>query len=105
MKFRLVVVLVLGAVLAGCSVFGGGTPQTLPTVVLDSANPTPSGAAAPARSGAVTASGVVAPGRQVTLAAAASGSILKLGAAEGDTVQAGQALVNLSGSEKLAAAV
>jgi multidrug efflux pump subunit AcrA (membrane-fusion protein) len=74
-------------------------------VVLDSANPTPSGAAAPARSGAVTASGVVAPGRQVTLAAAASGSILKLGAAEGDAVQAGQALVNLSGSEKLAAAV
>jgi len=106
MKFKLVAMLLLVAslTLVGCSVFGGGTPQPLPTVVLDSAKPTPQGASAPASSGTVTASGVVAPGRQATLAAAASGIILKLGAAEGDTVQAGQVLVNLSGSEKLAAA-
>jgi len=112
MKFRtsieLLVILLLAGLLAGCGLFGGGTPQALPTVVLDAnggATPTPGGMA-PVPSGAeVTASGVVAPSRQVTLSAATSGSILKLGAAEGDSVQPGQSLLQLSGREKLAAAL
>jgi multidrug efflux pump subunit AcrA (membrane-fusion protein) len=108
MRVKLLLILLLASTalaVAGCSVFGGSTPQPLPTVVLDTPRATAQGAPAAVSGSGVTASGVVAPARQVTLAAAAAGSIQTLGAAVGDSVQGGQVLVSLSGSEKLAAAL
>jgi multidrug efflux pump subunit AcrA (membrane-fusion protein) len=90
--------------LAGCSGLGGGTPQPLPTVVLG-----PQAAATAALSGlaggGVTASGVVAAGRQARMAFAAGGLIEMSGVAVGDSVQAGQTLARLAGSEQLQAAL
>ena len=105
---RLMILAVLALSLCACSVFGGGTAQPLPTVVLGTAGaPTPrpsGGSQASPTLGGVTASGKVAPLQQAQLAFAQGGN-LQLLAAAGDQVKAGQVLARLAGGERLAAAV
>jgi multidrug efflux pump subunit AcrA (membrane-fusion protein) len=98
--------------LAGCGALPSGwslsaaTPEPLPTIVLD--NPTPvSGGAASSQgsSGGVIASGMVAPAQEAEMAFPIGGNVEAVNVAVGDRVEAGQVLVRLSGSKKLAAAV
>jgi HlyD family secretion protein len=94
--------------LPGCGSFTLGAPTPLPTVVLGGAGPSPAGTALAGqteRSVVATASGVVAPSRTTQLAATANAGVRTLDAAVGDKVKAGQVLVRLSGSEKLAASL
>jgi multidrug efflux pump subunit AcrA (membrane-fusion protein) len=111
MKIRLLMVqmaaaiLIVTATLAGCGAFSLSTPTPLPTVVLGSSTALTPQAPSQARGGGVTASGVVVPARQAQLASMAGGNITTVAVAVGDRVSAGQALVQLTGSDKLAAAV
>lgn len=100
--------------LAGCGGIGK-TPAPLPTVVLGADGTAPAApamtAAAPVtapaaqRGTVVTASGVVTPAQQVQIATAQGGRVVEVLAASGDQVRAGQVLVRMAGSERLAAAV
>lgn len=111
MKRNVVWAAVVIVLLAGCGGIGK-TPEPLPTVVLG-ANVTAPAATAPAPgavpdtrgSVVVTASGIVAPARQVQIAAAQGGNVVEVLAASGDPVRAGQVLVRMAGSERLTAAV
>jgi HlyD family secretion protein len=96
--------LLLAVFLAGCSAVGRGTPQALPTVVLDSGGATPQ-PASPGASGGVVASGVVAPAQTAELVFTIAGKVEAVNAAVGETVQAGQPLAQLAGQEDLAAAI
>jgi len=107
MKFKaLLVLLLVACTLAGCSALGQASPTPLPTVVLgnsnDGATPQP---ASQSFSGGVTASGVVVPAQQAQIASALAGTLAAVNVAVGDQVKAGQVLVRLAGSEKLAAAI
>ena len=100
----LALLLLLVALLAGCSVFNPSTPQPLPTVVLDSGG----AATRPASQGSdggVAASGVVAPGQLAKLVFTLSGVVEAVNVSEGDAVSAGQPLAQLAGQEDLQAAV
>jgi HlyD family secretion protein len=103
-KLRFAFILLLAALLAGCSALSPTTPQALPTVVLDNSNaatrPTSAGT-----SGGVVASGVVAPAELAKLAFTLSGVVEAVNVAAGDKVTAGQSLVQLAGQEDLQAAV
>jgi multidrug efflux pump subunit AcrA (membrane-fusion protein) len=90
--------------LAGCSAFTQSTPEPLPTIALD--NPTsPTQPSAPGFGGGVTASGNVLPAQEAQMAFPTGGIADVVNVAVGDPVEAGQVLVRLAGSEKLAAAV
>ena len=104
MKLKAFLTGVLAFILVGCSAFVKSTPQPLPTVVLDNGGSNPT---SPSQgfSGGVTASGIVAPDQEAQLASNAGGQIAKLNVAVGDSVQAGQVLVMMSGSDKLNAAI
>ncbi|MBM3120997.1 MAG: HlyD family efflux transporter periplasmic adaptor subunit [Chloroflexi bacterium] len=93
MSPRPVLHLLLLLALAGCGTLGG-TSELLPTVVLQGGN---ASTAAPAvRAGRqVTASGVIVPARQATLAFTLGGSVRSVQAELGDKVRAGQVLVEL----------
>jgi HlyD family secretion protein len=97
--------------LSSCGGLTGGTPQALPTVVLDSSGGVKSGnqtASAPAtarRVGAVTASGYIVPAQRASLAFAMAGQVESVAAAVGESVEAGQVLARLAGSEELQAAL
>jgi multidrug efflux pump subunit AcrA (membrane-fusion protein) len=96
-------ILLLAIGLSACSALGQGTPQALPTVVLDQGNPsTPS---APLPGSGVIASGVVAPAQQAQLAFGLGGKLEMLAVAVGDRVEAGQELARLEGQENLEAAI
>jgi multidrug efflux pump subunit AcrA (membrane-fusion protein) len=108
MRIKSLSILLLTCLLAGCSVLGQGTPQPLPTVVLDNGQggagqaTTQPGASSGAGGGA-TASGNVVAAQEAKIASMLGGNLQMLNLAEGDTVKAGQVLVKLSGAEKLAA--
>jgi HlyD family secretion protein len=107
MKFKaLLVLLLVACTLAGCSALGQASPTPLPTVVLGNNNgaATPQAASQPNLSG-VTASGVVVPAQQAQIASSMAGTLAAVNVAVGDQVKAGQVLVRLAGSEKLAAAI
>lgn len=118
MKNLAVWLALLALLLAGCGRFGS-TPAALPTVVLDpggavqdNATPgqdtvgePPSRAELAASGAAVTASGVIAPARQVNIATAQGGIVEEVFVAAGEQVQAGKILVRMAGSEQLTAAV
>ena len=106
MKVKLFLILLVAFSLAGCGIFGQATPTPLPTVVLEGNNPTatPSSPLAGGGSGAA-ASGNVAPAQTADLALALAGNVKTVSVAVGDTVKAGQVLITLGGSEKLAAAI
>jgi HlyD family secretion protein len=109
---RISALLFLTALLtAGCGAVAMPTAANLtpmPTVVLGG-SPTSSDSDMPAdtsaRSGDITASGVVVPADQVVVAAAISGNLTSLDVEVGDTVKAGQVLASFAGIERLTAAV
>ena len=102
--FKLGCLSLIAASLAACGVVGRASPTLLPTVMLQ-------GGAAPTQSASqgsgfgVTASGNMVPAQQAEMAFTLGGNVVEVDAAVGDKVQAGQVLVKLAGSEKLAAAV
>ena len=98
------IILLAAFILTGCASFGQTSPQALPTIVLDSGDTTPQ-ASSPLSGAGVIASGIVVPAQQARIAAAMGGNVESVTVAVGDQVQAGQVLLNLSGAEKLAAAV
>ena len=104
MKFKMFLILLIGFALTGCGVLGQATPEPLPTIVLDHGDPTPQ-PSSQGKSGGVTASGVVVPAQQAQLASMLGGNVKTVNVAVGDLVTAGQMLVGLAGSEKLAAAL
>jgi multidrug resistance efflux pump len=99
---RLASILATALLVAGCG--AGSTPPAVPTVVLDSGNPAPA-AGLSGGAGTVIASGVVVAGQQARLAFSLAGRVESLVVAQGDQVPAGQTLLRLDGSAKLAAAV
>ena len=104
MKAKLLVVLLVGMLLAGCSALSQKTPEALPTIALDdspnNAQPTTTGFG-----GGVTASGNVVPAQEAQMAFPTGGIVQAVNVAVGDPVEAGETLVSLAGSEKLRAAV
>jgi len=102
MKSRKLFMLLAAFGLAGCSAISNPTPQPLPTIVLDNdAVSTQSSSL----TGGVTASGVAAPAQQSLISFATAGNVETVNVAVGDQVTAGQVLIELNGSEKMAAAV
>jgi multidrug resistance efflux pump len=93
MRPRLVYHLLLVLALSGCGSLGG-TSEPLPTVVLQGGSASTPAPAVPGGAG-VTASGVIVPARQATLAFTLGGSVRLVQAEVGDTVRAGQVLVEL----------
>jgi multidrug resistance efflux pump len=93
MRPRLVLHLLLVLALSGCGSLGG-TAEPLPTVVLQGGSASTPAPAVPGGAG-VTASGVIVPARQATLAFTLGGSVRAVQAEVGDTVRAGQVLVEL----------
>jgi multidrug efflux pump subunit AcrA (membrane-fusion protein) len=78
--------------LAGCGPLG--TPEPLPTVVLQGGNPSTPAPEAAGRGG-VTASGVVVPAQQAEMAFALGGTARSVNVEAGDPVRAGQVLIEL----------
>ncbi|HEX9018538.1 MAG TPA: HlyD family efflux transporter periplasmic adaptor subunit [Anaerolineaceae bacterium] len=121
---RLLPLLIITIMLGGCASLPTAA-TALPTLVLDkggslaatspaaTAAGTPAqttGAGATSSNGATssvgaTASGKIVPVQQANIVSAQGGKIQALNVAEGDTVKTGQVLVQLAGTEKLAAAV
>jgi multidrug resistance efflux pump len=99
-------------VLAGCNGLPNGlsisatTQEPLPTIVLDDSTPA-TGGAAPSQGEAsgVIASGVMVPAEEAEMAFSIGGNVEAVNVAVGDRVEAGQLLIQLSGREKLVAAV
>jgi HlyD family secretion protein len=85
--------LLLCFALAACDSVAG-TPEPLPTVVLDTG-----GTAAQSRGGA-TASGVVVPAQEAELAFARGGIVQAVNVAVGETVEAGQVLAELENADE-----
>jgi len=106
MKFKALLLLLILVTLSGCGVFNRTTPQPLPTVMLDGRqDTTPQATSQAASSGGVTASGVAAPAQISQMASVLGANVKAVKVAVGDQVQAGQVLVSLAGSERLAAAL
>jgi multidrug resistance efflux pump len=82
------------------------TQEPLPTIVLDDSTPA-TGGAAPSQGEAsgVIASGVMVPAEEAEMAFSIGGNVEAVNVAVGDRVEAGQVLIQLSGRERLVAAV
>src|SRR4030042_1659815 len=78
--------------LAGCGTLG--TPEPLPTVVLQGGSQTTPAPQAAGRGG-VTASGVIVPAQQAEMAFALGGTVRSVNVVAGDQVKAGQVLIEL----------
>ena len=104
MKLKALLSLLMVLTLTGCGAFARTTPQPLPTIVLDNQN---ASVQAPTQGGigGATASGIVVPAQQSRMAFMSGGKVKTVHVAAGDQVKAGQVLVTLAGSEKLAADV
>lgn len=100
-KVILVAVISLG--LAACG-SAGGSPTALPTVVLPN-GPAVTSTPGLGQGGTVTASGIIVPAREATLSFAVPGAIESVAVSEGQKVDAGQVLAQLSGSQEMQAAV
>jgi len=100
----LALILILAALLAGCSAFNPARPTPLPTVVLDNGS-APAQPASPVAGGGVVASGVVAPAQTAELVFTIAGVVEVVSASVGEEVASGQPLAQLAGQEDLAAAI
>jgi multidrug efflux pump subunit AcrA (membrane-fusion protein) len=92
MKTRLFISFILLLALSACSGVGSA-PTPLPTLVLDAGADSPAPVSSPLSG--IIASGFVTPAEQVTLAFGISGRLSVVHSAVGDTVQAGDVLVEL----------
>lgn len=101
---RFALMLLVALALGGCGAFSRATPAPLPTIVLGNDSSTPQ-EAAPGIGAGVTASGMVVPAQEAQLAFTLAGEVETVDVAVGDRVEAGQVLIRLAGSEKLAAAI
>ncbi len=102
MKKRFFVSFLILSLLVACS--GADKPTAVPTVVLDSGNPstTQQPASHPSGSGGTTtASGVIVPLQQAHLAFAVAGRIKTVNVKEGDQVKAGDVLAELDNAVAL----
>lgn len=109
MKLKALLILLValslpGLSLSGCSVLAKSTPEPLPTIVLGDQNTSTQSPAQGGGSG-VTASGIVVPAQQAEMVFTSGGKVQTVHVAANDQVKAGQVLVTLAGSEKLAANV
>jgi HlyD family secretion protein len=93
LRHRTLLALMLCSALAACDPVAG-TPEPLPTVVLDT------GGAAPQTRTAATASGVVVPAQEAELAFPRGGIVQVVNAAVGESVEAGQVLAELENTEE-----
>lgn len=107
---QITAIFLTAALLAGCGTVIQTAPPPVPTLVLDASGQ--AGAASPdagapqtALAGSVSASGVLAPAQSAALASPQGGNIQYLQVKVGDSVEGGEVLVRLAGSERLAAAV
>lgn len=106
-----VIYALLTLALAGCGVFSPSTPQPLPTVMLGEGSTVnaPEAATPPAGAssggGDVVASGVVAVGQEAVLAFAGAARVHSVNVKPGDRVTRGQVLAQLTGTERLVAAL
>lgn len=91
MKARILFIGLLLVVLTACST-GSRTPQVLPTVVLDEGS---SDTAVVITGGSVTASGVVVPDQEASMAFSVSGTVSNIPVAVGEQVQPGELLLEL----------
>ena len=107
MRKAFFVALICMFLIAGCGTIATPIPKVLPTVVLDSGTtvegtPSSTNVSIPA---SANASGKVVPAQMATLASAVGGNIISFRVVEGDSVEAGQILVTLSGADQFTAAV
>jgi multidrug efflux pump subunit AcrA (membrane-fusion protein) len=102
--YRIVLSVLIGSLLAGCSVITKPSPTPLPTIVLDSGGGQ-QGISTQMMTGGVTASGVVAPAQEAQLVFTLSGKLEAVEVQVGDTAKAGQELARLAGQEDLQAAI
>jgi HlyD family secretion protein len=93
LRHRTLLALTLCSALAACDPVAG-TPEPLPTVVLDT------GGSSPQVQGGATASGVVIPAQEAGLAFARGGIVQAVNAAVGESVEAGQVLAELENTEE-----
>ncbi len=96
MKFKVLLIIPLALALGACSAVG--SPTLLPTVVLGSSNgsvTTPVVSGNGVNPSGVTASGIVVPASNARLAFAQAGSVKSVAIAAGDSVEAGQTLIEL----------
>ena len=107
MKIKGLIIALLLIAQTGCGALSGSTPEPLPTVVLGDGNPPPesSPGSPPVSTGGMAASGTVVPAQEARIASKLGEIVLRVNVATGDRVEAGQVLVELSGREKLAAAI
>jgi multidrug resistance efflux pump len=95
MKYGILfMVALLLLILPACGTATGKSPEALPTVVIDTGTTSPQ-AAAPVKSGGVTASGIVVPAQEAQLAFTMAGGVQAVNVVKGDLVQAGKVLVEL----------
>lgn len=104
MKKKILVTTLLLIALTACGTFSTGTPDALPTVVLDQGN-IPDSPAPGLPTAGVIASGVVSPAQEAQLVFSLGGKIKTVNVSVGDLVEAGQVLVEMEGQEQLEAAV
>jgi HlyD family secretion protein len=104
MKWHAFLTVVIALSLAGCSAADQTTRQALPTIVLDSGEPTIQTSPAERRGGVVT-SGFIVPAHKAQLAFSQSGEIEEVQVAVGDIVETGQALARLAGADQYQAAL
>lgn len=107
MKNRVLFVLLIAVLLAGCAGASAAEPTPLPTVVLgDGATAQPDAALnLSSTGGGVRAAGIVVPLQEAQLAASTGGTVQSVQVELGEQVEAGQVLMTLAGGEALTAAV
>lgn len=107
MKNRVLFVLLIAVLLAGCAGASAAEPTPLPTVVLgDGATAQPDAALnLSSMGGGVRAAGIVVPLQEAQLAASTGGTVQSVQVELGEQVEAGQVLMTLAGGEALTAAV
>jgi RND family efflux transporter MFP subunit len=91
-KIVFIVILVMAAPLSACAAVAS-TPTAIPTIVLGNNDSSPDNPSS--NPGAVTASAVIVPVRDAELSFSAVGRVTSVHVEVGDTVRAGQALVEL----------
>jgi HlyD family secretion protein len=106
MKSKILLLLLLTALLAGCSGAAQATPEVLPTIVLGADVPGAAGTpAAPVSTGGVVASGNIIPAQEAKVSAILGGTVERVQSSVGSEIKKGQVIVSLGGKAQQQAAV